>query len=210
MSKSDATSPDRSTRRRMLAMAPLAPLFLAGSAAVVSAQDRGQAGPANPNVDGSPADVTASITTLNQLLTAIDDTNWRLARRLMARQVLADYSTLTGEPAGQVKADDLVEGWEESLGRLTGTQHLAGTHLADVRGNGAIVRAHVQATHVAQVGNTSKRWPRRVFDWTVGGRYRAGMRRDAASPTGWTIQELTFVYLWENGDRRILDREYGE
>jgi hypothetical protein len=85
----------------------------------------------------SPAD------TLTRLLHATDLGDWPAVRDCFADTVRVDYSSLNGQPAGDIAADELIKAWQTVLPGFDATQHLTGPCVV----NGDQVRTHVQAVH---------------------------------------------------------------
>jgi hypothetical protein len=85
----------------------------------------------------SPADV------LTRMLHAVDARDWDTTRASFADVVRVDYSSLNGQPAADVAADDLIGGWRAVMPGFDATQHLTGPCVV----TGEELRTHVQAVH---------------------------------------------------------------
>ncbi len=67
------------------------------------------------------------------VLHAIDRLDWPAVRQSFADRVTVDYRSLNGEPAAEVKAEDLIAGWRALLPGFDATQHLLGPVVVSLR-----------------------------------------------------------------------------
>jgi hypothetical protein len=96
---------------------------------------------------------------------------------------------------GQVEADALKRTMAEVIGPIPLTQHMVTTPVADVEGDTATARFHLEALHhhpgLGKDGRTT--------DWTLYARNVIGLRR---MPDGWKVssEHLTVVHQTGNTD----------
>jgi hypothetical protein len=132
----------------------------------------------------SPSDAVAS------MLHAIDRLDWPAVRQSFADRVAVDYSSLNGEPAAEVKAEDLIAGWGTVLPGFDATQHLLGPVVVSRDGDATRADSHVRAYHhiaAAEGGHT----------WMVAGRYSVRLVERAGR---WQIVALTLTVLYQDGN----------
>lgn len=114
---------------------------------------------------------------LSRFARVLDGKQWDALGEVFADDLTFDYGE--GERSGMAA---LGEQMRRFLDRCGGTQHLIGSILVDVEGDGAVSRAYVQARHQRSndVGGTVfdsngeyvDRWERRAQGWRI-------VRRDA-------------------------------
>ena len=139
--------------------------------------------------DSRPGEVLIS------MLHAIDRLDWPIVRASFADRVRVDYSSLSGQPAADVSADDLIAGWKTLLPGFDATQHLAGPVLASQENATAVVETHVRGYHHiadAKAGEI----------WMVAGHYTA---RLSVHEGDWKIVELTLTLFYQEGNLSLPD-----
>jgi hypothetical protein len=67
---------------------------------------------------------------------------WDELVEVFTATVTADWSALSGVPAAEVPAAELVDGWRAGLSGLTATQHLLGNQQIDLAGDTATATAY--------------------------------------------------------------------
>jgi SnoaL-like protein len=82
-----------------------------------------------------------------RLAYAEDDRDYDAFRALFAESVLVDMSSLFGEPAYEIGADDLTQRARSVLGGFEYTQHHTSNVVVELDGDRATVRATVNAYH---------------------------------------------------------------
>jgi hypothetical protein len=132
----------------------------------------------------TPPDAVAS------MLLAVDRLDWPAVRQSFADRVMVDYRSLSGAPAAEVDADDLIAGWRAVMPGFDATQHLAGPVVASRDGDAARAETHVRAYHHvagAEGGDT----------WMVAGHYSVRLiERDGR----WRIIALTLTVFYQEGN----------
>ena len=134
--------------------------------------------------DSRPGEVLVS------MLHAIDRLDWPIVRGAFADRVRVDYSSLSGQPAADVSADDLIAGWKALLPGFDATQHLVGPVLVSDDNGIAVVETHVRGYHHiadAKAGGT----------WMVAGHYTATLTEH---DDDWQIAALTLTVFYQEGN----------
>src|SRR5436190_1111023 len=74
---------------------------------------------------------------ITSMATLADARAWDELVEVFTPTVTADWSALSGIPAAEVAAAELVDGWRAGLAGLTATQHLLGNQQIDLAGETA-------------------------------------------------------------------------
>lgn len=124
----------------------------------------------------------------------IDRKQWRRLRALYADQVETDYSALFGGTPQRQHGDELVSGWEKTLGAVS-TQHLLGPVDVAVTGETATAQCHVRAWHRANgcAGGD---------EWVVAGHYTF---RLAKVGEAWSIDMMGLQVFHQTGNTKLLE-----
>lgn len=125
---------------------------------------------------------------------AVDDKEWDAARALFADRVHADFASLSGEPGGEVAADEIVGGWRKNLTAAKTSQHLRGNHQVTLDGDRASVRS-VAAAWNRMEGHGDPLWE-------VWGVYEHGFRREGDA---WLIDRMTLAVTHQRGNEWVRD-----
>lgn len=120
------------------------------------------------------------------MVNAVDSKQWSTVRAQFADTVFVDYSSMTGQPGGDVKATELVEGWQQLLGQVD-SHHLLSNFEVTVEGNRAQALSHVYASHTSEG----------VEYWDVFGRYRHTLSHIQGQ---WKVTGLTFTAQGQKGN----------
>lgn len=78
-----------------------------------------------------------------RMATLADRRAWDELVAVFTPTVRADWSALSGGPAAEIAAVDLVAGWRAGLGGLTATQHLIANQDVTIQGDHATACAYV-------------------------------------------------------------------
>ncbi|WP_199922450.1 alpha/beta fold hydrolase [Pseudoalteromonas piratica] len=133
------------------------------------------------------AQIKQSIITM---VNAIDSKEWHKAESQFAQQVFVDYSSLSGQAGSEVKASDLVNGWQSLLQNVE-THHMLTNFNIKVDGNKAEVMSHVYASHNAT----------NIENWDAYGRYNHKLIKQDDK---WTISSMTLLMHGQKGNRNFL------
>ncbi|MEU8525847.1 nuclear transport factor 2 family protein [Streptomyces sp. NPDC048629] len=128
------------------------------------------------------------IDTCNRMAWHADQREWEVLADLFADEATLDYTSLNGGEPVTLTPAQIVEGWRTGLEAYAATQHLLGTHLVTVDGDGALCTATFQATH--RKANASR--------WTLGGTYRFDLIRTGGE---WRITGVVMTAVWSDGER---------
>ncbi|AKN72662.1 hypothetical protein QR97_25415 [Streptomyces sp. PBH53] len=128
------------------------------------------------------------IDTCNRMAWYADRRRWDALTDVFADKVTLDYTSLNGGEPVTLTPAQIIKGWRAGLGAYDATQHLLGSHLVAVDGDGAVCTATFQATHLKSDGS----W------WTLGGDYRFDLARAAV---GWRITGVVMTTVWSDGER---------
>lgn len=128
--------------------------------------------------------------TIIKSIKSIDTKEWSEATKYFNEKVFVDYSSMNGEPGAEVKAKDLVGGWEKLL-KKANTLHMLSNFEITVKGKEAEIVSYVYASHVAK----------ELEYWDVFGRYIHKLRK---TKDGWKITSLTFKMHGQKGNTDFL------
>ena len=129
---------------------------------------------------------------LTRLLHAVDALDWDIVRGVMARELLVDYTSLSGGEPETLPAGDLVARWQSLLPGFDATQHLTGPVLV-TQDTGPGVRTD---THV--IGYHHITDPGEGGTWAVHGHYTARL-------VDGVITELTLTVFYQDGRPDLPD-----
>lgn len=124
------------------------------------------------------------------MINAIDTKQWGTATAMFTENVFVDYSSLSGQPGGEVKAADLVGGWEELLKKVS-THHMLTNFDISVSGDQAEVWSHVYASHAADG----------LEYWDAYGRYYHKLTKITSE---WKITGMTLLMHGQKGNKDFL------
>ena len=119
-----------------------------------------------------------------------DKHQWDMVRHSLADDVLLDYSSLSGHPAAQTKADDIIADWSDFLPKFKFTLHLISNLEINLQGGTATVFCKGEAVHHlpnAEGGDV----------WKVYGTYDIELTKLGEQ---WKIISLKFNQLYQEGN----------
>jgi hypothetical protein len=125
---------------------------------------------------------------------ATDDKDWTTARALFAERVDADFSSLSGVPAANVAAQDIVDGWRRNLAPPKTSQHARTNHQVSLQDDRATVRS------VAYAWNRME--GRGDPLWEVWGVYEHRFQRTGDR---WLIDGMTLRVTHQRGNSWVRD-----
>jgi fermentation-respiration switch protein FrsA (DUF1100 family)/ketosteroid isomerase-like protein len=128
---------------------------------------------------------------VSEMARAADARDWSAIRATFADEVDFDYTSVAGGQPARLKADAIVAGWTQGLGRYKQTKHHFSTPEVKIEGETATATFTGQATHVRDDNGQEARW-------SCGGDYTY---RFARSPQGWKATSAKFSMKWEQGTR---------
>lgn len=130
------------------------------------------------------------IEALQEVFIAADERDWERCRNAMADKVYLDYSSLSGVPAQELAAADIVTSWMGFLPRFKATHHQLGNFTVQDDGENAIVKCYGTATHYFPAASGQN-------VWTVVGTYEAKLAR---WKDGWKVTALRFNLRYQDGN----------
>ena len=137
--------------------------------------------------------LTDAANAFTSMLHAIDAKNWDSVRHAFADSVHMDYSSLFGDPAATVAADDQVAGWRAFAGAFDVTQHITGPIIATADGADVTASTHVRAYHRIQGAEGGD-------VWMVAGHYDV---RLTSFDGKWKIAAITLTVFYQEGNLAI-------
>jgi hypothetical protein len=142
----------------------------------------------------SAPDGFAVINAVNRYFQFCDTKDFDGMRSMWTDVVIVDYGGVF-PLEGQVEAEALKRTMAEVIGPIPLTQHMVTTPVADVEGDTATVRFHLEALH----HHPGLGGDERTNDWTLYARNVIGLRR---MPDGWKVssEHLTVVHQTGNTD----------
>ncbi len=126
-----------------------------------------------------------------EIARAADAKDWQSIRALFADEVDFDYTSVAGGKPARLKADDIVTGWRQGLGRYRETKHNFSDIAVKIDGDKATSTFSGQATHLRDADGKAARW-------SCGGDYTYSFTR---TPQGWKATAAKFDMKWEQGER---------
>ncbi|TGQ72684.1 MAG: nuclear transport factor 2 family protein [Mesorhizobium sp.] len=146
-------------------------------------------GGAEPSGQAALADERAVIRIADAIDRAVDAQDWKLTRGYFADTVVADFSSLSGQPAATIPSDDLIGAWSANLKGSKTSLHLRTNHQVVLEANAATVLSNGYAWNRME-GNGDPLWE-------VWGTYEHHLTRSAA---GWKVDGFTFRMTHERGN----------
>ena len=90
--------------------------------------------------DGTLADRIEIIETTTRMAWHADRREWNELERVLADEVLLDYTSLTGAQPATLPREQIISSWANVLGGLDATQHLVSNQLVKIDGESYRVR----------------------------------------------------------------------
>lgn len=126
---------------------------------------------------------------MTKMFIGVDACDWDMVLDCMAETVNVDYSSMTGQPGGEVKTTDLIEGWKGLLPGFDATHHQLGNIISKTKGEDASIFSYVIASHYLdnEAGKV----------WTVVGTYDIDMK---IIDGDWKITSLKLNFKYQDGN----------
>ncbi|WP_353776987.1 nuclear transport factor 2 family protein [Winogradskyella sp. 3972H.M.0a.05] len=133
--------------------------------------------------------------TISKMFVNSDQRNWEDVEAQFAKNVMLDYSSMTGNPATTVTPKDITNAWKTVLPGFTFTHHQIGNFITEVSGVKAHSFCYGTATHYLEddKGNI----------WTVVGSYDFELEQ---SGNDWKITTMTFNYKYQDGNAKLIEK----
>ena len=137
----------------------------------------------------------------------VDLLQWDRLDSCFTDDLTVNCSHVLGVDRGHVEtsAAEFAEAWRRTVGGFEATQHFIANHRVRVaeEGSAATCAAYVQAHHYYANGAGDPLW-------TFGGHYDFDLVRAAGTAeheiSGWLINGFMTTYLWEAGNRYLLEQ----
>ena len=126
---------------------------------------------------------------VTRLFIAVDECDWDTVRECFADEVELDYSSMNGQPAAVLKADDIIEGWKQVPPGFTHTHHQIGNVIATSSDQEGSLFCYGTASHYLEnkKGNV----------WTVVGSYDIDLKFIDGN---WKITKHKFNFKYQDGN----------
>ncbi len=125
-----------------------------------------------------------------ELFVATDQRDWIKVGACFAGSVLLDYSSMTGTPAAELSAHEIISNWKMILPDFESMHHQLGNFQTDLEENRASVSCYGTATHfLADEGGNL---------WAVVGSYDFTLVESALGE--WVITEMRFNLKYQTGN----------
>lgn len=128
----------------------------------------------------------------------IDRRQWSRLRALYADEVETDYTSLFGGAPQRQSGDDLIQGWQKVLAKVS-TQHLLGPIDVTLSWTAATAECHVRAWHHATGAPGGA-------EWVVGGHYVFELAKTSET---WRITTMKLETFHQSGNTKLLQEASG-
>jgi fermentation-respiration switch protein FrsA (DUF1100 family) len=133
------------------------------------------------------------IKVVNGIVMSVDRRRWEECKSYFIDEPFIDYSSLSGQPGGKVKADNLVKGWSVFLSKLKFTQHFITNHDIKISGNTAACYSYVRGIHSLPYAEGGELWD-------VYGTYEHELVK---TKEGWKVSKMVFNLFYQEGNKNI-------
>lgn len=133
---------------------------------------------------------------INQLFIATDNRDWSQIEKVFNETVRLDYSSMNGNPATELAAQDIIASWKTILPGFKYTHHQTGNFQSSVDGDSAHVFCYGTATHYLEdeKGNV----------WIVVGSYDFDLIKDKSQT--WRITAMKFNFKYMDGNTSLPEK----
>jgi hypothetical protein len=126
------------------------------------------------------------ISTVTAIFNGADERNWLKVQQAMAENVYLDYSSLSGNPAASIPAEQIVNAWKSFLPGFDRTHHQLSNFSVTVEEDTATIHFDGKADHFIDQDS-----------WTVEGSYDATAVKENGQ---WHVSRLKLNLLRQSGD----------
>jgi hypothetical protein len=136
--------------------------------------------------------------TVYKYAAGMDTRDWDLFRSIFADEVVADFSSYSGQAPRTQTPDTMVKDARFLISGLDASQHTMSNPRITIDGDRAECIVYAQAHHVLvnDLGDPS---------YTFGCYYTDGLTRTSA---GWKISSVQLTVLWHSGNKHVLRLAY--
>ena len=135
----------------------------------------------------SPKDVVIN------LFIATDRCDWNTVENIFSSSVLLDYSSMNGQPAGELTPNQIIDSWKSVLPGFESTHHQLGNFLTSTEEGSAHVLCYGTASHYLkhEEGNI----------WIVVGTYDFDLVKESSE--NWRITSMKFNFKYQDGNKQL-------
>lgn len=137
------------------------------------------------------AEEARAVAAVRSLFAALDAGDFEGARRRLAPQVELDYVGLWGGAPRRLPAEELVQGWRDTIPGFDAVRHDLGAPRPAVGGSSGVVVCSAEIHHLLDDDA-----------WRLTGLYRLGLIRANL----WKIASIMFEPECEAGDRSLVEQ----
>lgn len=133
------------------------------------------------------------INTITNIFNGSDKHDWEFVRDSFRYEVFLDYFSLSKQPGGKIKSNEIIKGWSDFLPKFKFTHHVITNFEINITGTNASAFCKGQALHHlpgAEGGDT----------WTVIGTYDFKLEKIAEK---WKVNSMIFNLLYEDGNKNL-------
>lgn len=133
------------------------------------------------------------INTIINIFNGSDKHDWELVGDSFHYEVFLDYFSLSKQPGGKIKSNEIIKGWSDFLPKFKFTHHVITNFEINITGTNASAFCKGQALHHlpgAEGGDT----------WTVIGTYDFKLAKIAGK---WKVSSIIFNLLYEDGNKNL-------
>lgn len=126
------------------------------------------------------------------LFIAVDSRDWKAVKECFADRLLLDYSSMNGQPAVELTADEMIAGWKTVLPGFSFTHHQLGNMLTKDEETVGTVFCYGTASHYLEheKGNV----------WIVVGSYDFEL---AKNNSNWKVTKMRFNFKYQEGNKEL-------
>lgn len=125
---------------------------------------------------------------------AVDTKDWPGARAFFADRIRVDFQSLSGQPAAEIAADDLIKAWSTNLTATKTSFHMRTNHMV------TIVRDRARMTSAGYAWNRMEGGGEPL--WEVWGTYTHEFAR---KPQGWRVTAMKLEVTHQRGNFWVRD-----
>ncbi|WP_343304094.1 nuclear transport factor 2 family protein [Chitinophaga niabensis] len=126
------------------------------------------------------------ISAVTAIFNGADERNWPKVQQAMAENVYLDYSSLSGNPAASIPAEQIINAWKSVLPGFDRTHHQLSGFAVTIEGDTATIHFNGKADHFIDQNS-----------WTVEGTYDATAVKENDQ---WHVSALKLNLLKQSGD----------
>jgi hypothetical protein len=130
---------------------------------------------------------------ISRFFVAVDNRDWDEVKKILAPEVLLDYTSMSGGEPARLTSTQIVDTWKGFLPGFDATHHQLGNFLVESSGDKATAFFYGTATHYIKDN-------RKGNLWTVVGSYNINLARTDGA---WRIETLKFNLKYIDGNNDL-------